>query len=41
MPLLIATLIALSGYVLTLEGALTGLQAYLLPDFSKLLSRAY
>ena len=39
MPLLIATLIALSGYVLTLEGALTGLQAYLLPDFSKLLSR--
>lgn len=39
MPLLIATLIALSGYVLTLEGALTGLQVYLLPDFSKLLSR--
>ena len=39
MPLLIVTLIALSGYVLTLEGALTGLQIYLLPDFSKLLSR--
>jgi len=39
MPLLIATLIALSAYVLTLEGALAGLQAYLLPDFSKLLSR--
>ena len=27
MPLLIATLIALSGYVLTLEGALAGLKA--------------
>ena len=39
MPLLIATLIALSGYVLTLEGALVGLKVYLLPDFSKLLSR--
>ncbi len=39
MPLLIATLIALSAYVLTLEGALAGLKAYLLPDFSKLLSR--
>ena len=39
MPLLIATLIALSGYVLTLEGALAGLEVYLLPDFSKLLSR--
>ena len=39
MPLLIATLIALSAYVLTLEGALSGLKAYLLPDFSKLLSR--
>ena len=39
MPLLIATLMALSGYVLTLEGALAGLEVYLLPDFSKLLSR--
>ena len=39
MPLLIATLIALSGYVLTLEGALAGLKVYLLPDFNKLLSR--
>ena len=39
MPLLIVTLIALSGYVLTLEGALAGLEVYLLPDFSKLLSR--
>ena len=39
MPLLIAALIALSAYVLTLEGALSGLKAYLLPDFSKLLSR--
>ena len=41
MPLLIVTLIALSGYVLTLEGALAGLEVYLLPDFSKLLSEAY
>ena len=40
MPLLIATLMALSAYVLTLEGALAGLKAYLLPDFSKLLSRS-
>ncbi|MCH1611098.1 MAG: sodium-dependent transporter [Luminiphilus sp.] len=40
MPLLIATLLALSGYVLTLEGALAGLKVYLLPDFSKLFSRS-
>ena len=39
MPLLIATLIALALYVLTLEGALTGLSIYLLPDFGKVLSR--
>ena len=39
MPLLIAALLALSGYVLTLEGALAGLKVYLLPDFSKLFSR--
>ena len=38
MPLLIATLIALALYVLTLEGALTGLEVYLLPDFEKVLS---
>ena len=38
MPLLIATLVALSAYVLTLDGALIGLQTYLLPDFGKVLS---
>ena len=38
MPLLIITLISLALYVLTLEGALTGLRVYLLPDFSKILS---
>ena len=38
MPLLIATLIALALYVLTLEGALVGLSIYLLPDFGKVLS---
>ena len=38
MPLLLATLIALALYVLTLEGALTGLAVYLLPDFEKVLS---
>lgn len=38
MPLLIVTLISLALYVLTLEGALTGLKVYLFPDFSKILS---
>ena len=38
MPLLIATLVALALYVLTLEGALTGLKVYLLPDFERALS---
>jgi len=38
MPLLIATLIALSLYVLTLKGALAGLKVYLLPDLGKVLS---
>ena len=38
MPLLITTLIALALYVFTLEGALTGLKIYLLPDFGKVLS---
>ena len=35
MPLLITTLIALGLYVLTLEGALTGLSVYLLPDWKR------
>ncbi|MEE4190302.1 MAG: sodium-dependent transporter [Halieaceae bacterium] len=34
MPILIATLFLLVGYVLTLEGAMDGLKVYLLPDFS-------
>ena len=38
MPTLIITLIALAAYVLTLEGAMTGLRVYLIPDFSKILS---
>jgi NSS family neurotransmitter:Na+ symporter len=38
MPLLIVTLISLALYVITLEGAVTGLKVYLLPDFSKILS---
>lgn len=38
MPVLIITLISLALYVLTLDGALTGLKVYLLPDFSKILS---
>ena len=38
MPLLIATLLALALYVLTLQGAMTGLTVYLLPDFGKVLS---
>ena len=38
MPLLLITLVALALYVLTLEGATTGLAVYLLPDFSKVLS---
>ena len=40
MPLLVITLLALSAYVLTLEGALKGLKMYLLPDFSKVFSSA-
>jgi NSS family neurotransmitter:Na+ symporter len=40
MPLLVITLLALSAYVLTLEGALKGLKMYLLPDFSKVFSGA-
>jgi len=38
MPILIATLVVLSLYVLTLDGAMTGLSIYLRPDFSKILS---
>ena len=38
MPILIATLLCLVGYVMTLEGALQGLKIYLLPDFSALLN---
>ena len=38
MPTLIITLIALAAYVLTLEGAMTGLRVYLIPDFSKIFS---
>ncbi len=36
MPALIILLIALTGYVMTLDGAMTGLEAYLVPDFSQL-----
>lgn len=38
MPILIATLVVLSLYVLTLDGAMKGLAIYLWPDFSKILS---
>jgi len=34
MPALIVILVLLIGYVLTLEGAMDGLRAYLVPDFS-------
>jgi NSS family neurotransmitter:Na+ symporter len=38
MPILLATLIVLVGYVLTLDGAAEGLKVYLLPDFERALS---
>lgn len=38
MPALLVTLVALSLYVLTLDGALEGLKTYLLPDFARTLS---
>lgn len=38
MPILIATLVVLVGYVMTLDGAMEGLKVYLLPDFSRALS---
>ncbi|MBQ4836099.1 sodium-dependent transporter [Pseudoalteromonas luteoviolacea] len=37
MPALLFILFALIGYVLTQEGAMTGLKAYLVPDFSSIL----
>lgn len=36
MPALIALLLSLTIYVMTLDGAMTGLKAYLIPDFSQL-----
>jgi len=38
MPILLITLVMLVVYVLTLEGAMEGLQAYLVPDFERALS---
>lgn len=38
MPALVITLVLLALYVMTLDGALTGLRLYLFPDFSKVLS---
>ncbi len=38
MPILIITMFLLSGYVLTLDGALNGLRVYLIPDVSALAS---
>lgn len=38
MPSLIVTLLLLALYVMTLDGASTGLKMYLLPDFSKVFS---
>ncbi len=38
MPVLLVTLVLLVVYVLTLDGATDGLKAYLLPDFSQVLS---
>lgn len=35
MPALLVILVLLIGYVLTLEGAMDGLEAYLIPDFSR------
>lgn len=36
MPALVGLLVALTIYVLTLDGAMTGLKAYIIPDFSLL-----
>lgn len=38
MPILLITLVLLVVYVLTLEGAMEGLKAYLVPDFERALS---
>ncbi len=38
MPLLLLLLLIMTGYVLTLEGAMDGVRAYLFPDFSKVFS---
>lgn len=38
MPALIVSLVALAVYVFSLDGAMTGLKVYLLPDLSKVLS---
>ena len=38
MPTLLVSLVLLVGYVLTLDGAMTGLKIYLLPDFKAVLS---
>lgn len=38
MPAMLITLVALVGYVLTLEGAMEGLKVYLLPDFERALT---
>ncbi|MFK7976352.1 MAG: sodium-dependent transporter [Halioglobus sp.] len=38
MPAMLVTLVALVGYVLTLDGAMDGLKVYLLPDFGRALT---
>ncbi|TXS93028.1 sodium-dependent transporter [Parahaliea maris] len=38
MPMLLITLVVLTGYVFTLDGASDGLRVYLLPDFERALS---
>ncbi len=38
MPSLVILLVVLIGYVMTLEGAMDGLRAYLVPDFSRLIN---
>jgi NSS family neurotransmitter:Na+ symporter len=40
MPALIIIMILLTGYVFTLQGAMDGLRAYLLPDFSRIFEPA-
>jgi neurotransmitter:Na+ symporter, NSS family len=38
MPLLLVILLLLIGYVMTMDGAMEGVRAYLVPDFSQVLS---